>query len=186
MADFVSPNTGNLAVFKGQAFFTPAGGGSRRSLGNATAVTATMTVDKLDHFSSMAGVKTKDKSIVVSKSMTVDITLEEMSMANMLLAFLATEGARNTEHNRQGNIGADSEVVGMIELIGANDVGPRFSYEFPSVSVTPNGGVNLISDADWSAIEVTGDVAWDAVHGRFGTFELQDSSVTEEQENSEA
>ncbi len=48
--------------------------------------TNTPTIEKLDHFSSLTGVKSKDRTEILSSAGTLDITFEEMTAENLRLA----------------------------------------------------------------------------------------------------
>ncbi len=180
MPDFTSPNVGNYTIPKGNAYFTP-DGGARRHLGNAPEANFSMEVEKLEHFSAMAGIKTKDFTAVLSKSATVTITLEELTLDNFRIALLGGDNEpdpASTEGDLSFEIGTEDAVTGKLEIIGSNDIGPKYTWVFPSVTFTPSGdGVNIISDSDdaVASIQVEGDV--NAVNGSFGRITLQDSTT---------
>lgn len=178
MAELASPNVQNYAVLKGNVYFTPSiEGGTRRHIGNCTQFDFEPAVDTLDHFSAMTGTKTKDFSVALTKSATLSLTLEEITLKNLQIAMLGgvlgsdpvtdtTEG-----HGEQGfEILTTSLVNGKIELIGDNDVGPKYRVTLPSVNFQPNGAVPFMGDADWANIELKGDVL--AVDGSFGRVDL--------------
>lgn len=176
MTDFTSPDVRNYAIGKGSAYFTPAGG-VRRHLGNATAFEIEPTIEELDHFSSMAGVRTKDLVAVLEKSGVIRITLEEMTRENVQLALMGGEIDSDTDGNATFEIMANNLTRGRLEFIGNNDVGPKWSYDFPSVAFRPNGSINGISE-EWQAMELEGEI--EAVLGKFGTATLQESEVASE------
>lgn len=180
MAELASPNVQNYGVLKGNVYWTPSGGGSRRHVGNCTQFSLEIGVEKLDHFSSMVGVKTKDFSVVLQKTGTVTLTLEELTLKNFQMALLGGAVGADTDTTDGGlqgfEIGAESEINGTLELINSNDVGPQYHITLPSVNITPSGAVDFIGDDDWGNIELTGDVL--AVNGSFGRFNLLDSGTT--------
>jgi hypothetical protein len=155
-----SPDILNYLVGKGIVSFQPDGTTGYIDLGNAPTFEFESEVTKLDHFSSRAGTRLKDLSIITERSATLNITLDEFSVENMAIALGGdTSGSEMI-------IGAVSEFVGAIRFVGTNDVGPRWQWDFPSVSLTPAGPIPLISE-EWATIELTGDVL--AVDGSFGT-----------------
>lgn len=172
-----SPNTDNYLVGKGECYFTPEGGtvSDRYHMGNATVFEVELTLEELEHFSSMTGVKTKDLTVVTSKSAVVRVTLEEWTQKNLAMALLGDVG-EDTDGNVQIDILSQSAVKGKLEFIASNDVGPKWDYEFPSVSFRPNSAISPISD-EWGTLELEGEVL--AVSGTFGTATLQDSATTE-------
>lgn len=180
MAELVSPNVLNYAVFKGNVYFTPSGGGTRRHLGNATTFSLEPTINKLDHFSSMTGIRSKDKSVIIEKSFTLSLVLEEMTLKNFQLALLGGAIAADTDTTDGGlqgfEIGAVASTNGIIEFDGTNDVGPQYKMTLYSVDISPDGAVEFIGDNDWANVALTGDVL--AVNGSFGRFDLKDSETT--------
>ena len=82
-----SPQTRNYLYGKGELFFRAVGSEGYDHLGNAPAFTISLTEEKLEHFSSMSGTKTKDLQLVTQKGATVAFTLEEFTTGNILRAF---------------------------------------------------------------------------------------------------
>lgn len=172
MSDFTAPNTGNYIVGKGNVYFTPVGG-TRRHLGNCPTFEIELGIEELEHFSSMSGVRTKDLIVIIEKSATVRMSLEEWTAENVAMALLGTADGADTEGNVQIEILSQNLVRGILEFEASNDVGPKWNYMFPSVAFRPNGALSPISD-EWGAIEMEGEV--EAQAGLFGTATLQDSA----------
>lgn len=177
MAELASPNPGNYAVLKGNVYFTPTIGGTRRHLGNCTKFDFEPAVDTLDHFSSMAGVKSKDFSVALQKTATLSLTLDEITLKNLQLALLggtlAADPVTDTTdgHGLMGfDILTEALTNGVVELINSNDVGPQYQIILPSVNFKPDGAVSFIGDDDWAAVDLSGDVL--AVNGSFGRLDL--------------
>ena len=89
-----TPSTDNYTLGKGHLTFdqlddagSPTG---ELSLGNAPAFTFSLSIDKLDHFSSLGGLKAKDKTVITEISPTCTFTLDEMSGANINKLFMGT------------------------------------------------------------------------------------------------
>lgn len=170
MAD--SPSLLNYSVLKGKCFFTPTGG-SERDLGNAPEVELTPEVEKLDHFSSRAGVRSKDRSIVLEKTLTLRIVLDEVTPENLRMALIGGPSEPNTEGHAAFGIFAQSEVTGAFRFEGTNDVGNKIHVSLPKVSFGPSGSLNLISD-EWAQIELEGEVLFDETAGDFGTCSIEE------------
>lgn len=156
MAD--SPNPLNYSILKANVWWTP-DGGARRHLGNAPAANLNVEVEKLDHFSSMAGIRTRDKSFVTGKTATLTLQLDEFTLPNLQLAMLGGDIASgdNTEGDLEFDIGSSDAVTGRVEIIGTNDVGNRVSADLPSVSFVPSEGIDFISE-EVATIQLEGDV----------------------------
>lgn len=88
----LAPNTENYLLGRGKIYFGKfdADGVSTGllDLGNAPAFNISIETDKLDHFSSRSGLKTKDKSVILEVTPSVSFTLDEINIENLKLAFL--------------------------------------------------------------------------------------------------
>lgn len=167
-----SPSTLNYSVLKGIVKFTPTGG-VERDLGNAPEFELTPTIDKLDHFSSRAGVRSKDKSVVREKNLTARIVLDEITAENLQMALIGDTVVTNSAGNKEFGIYAESEVTGRLTFTGTNDIGNRIHMVLPSVSFTPSGSLNVISE-EWATVEVTCEVLFVEAFDDFGTVEIED------------
>lgn len=180
MAELVSPNVLNYALFKGNIYWTPSGG-TRRHMGNCTAFSIEPDITKLDHFSNMVGIRSKDKSVVTEKAFTLSLTLEEMTLKNFQLALLGGPISTDTDTTNGGlqgfEIGSVASTNGIIEYIGSNDVGPKYNLTLYSVDISPDGATEFMGDgSDWANVALTGDML--AIDGSFGRFDLQGSEAT--------
>jgi hypothetical protein len=153
----------NYALLRAILRFKKEGSGTYVDLGNAPEIELSLTVDKLEHFSSRTGTKTKDKVIVRQKSGTIRMVLEEITADNLALWALDS-----TYTSGAVNIFSSNSIEGSILVTGTNEVGKQFEWELLSVSLNPSTSVNLISGDDIARIEITGDVL--AVNGAFGTI----------------
>ena len=78
---------------KGKLYFDRFVNGSYtgyRDLGNASEVTLSIDITKLDHYSSRGGLKTKDLSIINEINSTLNFVLDEISADNLGLMAMAT------------------------------------------------------------------------------------------------
>lgn len=181
MADIIAPSVNNYQIGKANVYFTPVGG-ARRHVGNVPSANFEIAPDKLDHFSSMAGIKKKDFSAVLSVTGTLTLTLEEINADNLALALLGSDPAADNTTEGDGNIafiiGAVESVSGRVEVIGSNDVGPKWTYDFPSVTFTPSNAVDFIGE-DFSGLQIEGDVLATTIDGTvgFGKAVLQQSAT---------
>lgn len=161
-----SPSTDNYFVGKGTVSFKPDGSTAYRDLGNVSEFEVTPTVEKLDHYSSRAGIKSKDKSVIVTKSATVRIVMDEVTMENLALGMGGTVVTASDGSKSFGML-EGSAVEGSLKLTGTNDVGVKLNW-VGDVSFTPSGSFNPITE-EWGKIEVTGEVLVDA-NGKFGIW----------------
>ena len=167
-ASIAAPNPENYVVGKGKVYFQPAGSPGAiedYAVGNVTEWELTPDVEKLDHFSSMVGIKTKDKSITLSRGYAVRMVMEEWTPANMRMMLAGNPDVTNPAAVTI-QIGSESNVTGRLKFVGSNDVGPKWTFDLPTVQFNPTGSLNPISD-EWGNMEVTGEVLADNA-GIFG------------------
>lgn len=91
----IAPSVENYTLGKGRLFFdqhdsTGALTGEK-ALGNAPALTFSMAVEKLDHYSSQSGLRAKDKSVVVEVTPTLNFTLDEVNKQNLNMLFFGSQ-----------------------------------------------------------------------------------------------
>jgi hypothetical protein len=164
-----SPNVGNLQVGKGIVSFKKTGDSTFRDLGNVTSLIITPDLTTLEHFSSRAGVKKKDLTIVLEKKGTVKMVMEEFTAHNLSMMVLGTVD-EDAVGGPEVNVFDTTQVTGELKFVGTNDVGPKITVDLYNVSFTPSGDLQMISD-EWNNMEVTGDMLvaeGGANDGKFG------------------
>lgn len=180
MPAYQSPDVRNLVVGKANVYFKREGDTERRHIGNVTAFGAEPTIETLEHYSSMAGVRTRDRVVTLTRSATLTMTLEEWTPENLAIAFLG-----EVETDSEGNtvvLGLTQDLIrGELTAEMSNDVGPRYNFFFGAVALRPAGSVGIISE-EWAEIEIEGDVEAVTPPGetpRFWTATLAGSGSTE-------
>jgi len=160
-----SPSTDNYWIGKGYAKFMLDGTSEYVHLGNAPEIEYTPNIDFLDHFSSMVGVRSKDKRVAREQGATVRVVLEEMTQDNLGLLLMGpvTDPVAPATYSTIG-IMSFSEIKGALRLVGQGDEGPRVQWEFPLVSLTPSGSINIISE-EWGNFEISFEVLRDPTLG---------------------
>jgi hypothetical protein len=164
----LAPSTENLVIGKGFLIFKPEGETDFFHLGNVPNFVFTPAVTKLDHFSSMAGTKLKDKSIVTEKTATVKITMEEFTKRNLGIMLMGSVDDSDPD-NISIDVFSTTALTGELRFYATNDVGPRWRFFLNQVQFTPSGDFSPISD-NYANMVVTGDVY--AVDGVWGTAAL--------------
>lgn len=165
-----SPSTDNYYIGKGTITVQAAGETTPRDIGNVPEFEFTASIETLDHFSSRAGVRSKDKSIVLEKGGQLRLVMEEVTAENLSLAVAGTV-TTNTATNKVIDILSANALEVAVVFTGTNEVGQKINATFPKVSFAPNGSFGFISD-EWGQLEVTGEVLYDTVTSSFGTWEL--------------
>lgn len=151
-----SPDTDNYQVGKGVVSFQPNGTGDFIDLGNCTVFEYTPSIEKLEHFSSRAGIKTKDKSVVISRGGALKITMEEITARNLSMLLMGDVDS-GADGGPTVSIFTADTITGALKFVATNDIGPRWNFDFYRVEFSPSGSFNPISD-EWNSIEVTGEV----------------------------
>jgi hypothetical protein len=152
----IAPDTDNYQVGKGIVSFKKEGTDEFVDLGNVAELEYTPSIEKLDHFSSRTGVKTKDRSIVQTRSGELRILMEELTANNMAMLLLGIIDP-DAVGGPTVDIFATDSVKGEVKFQATNDVGPRWDLNFYNVEFSPSGSFNPISD-EWNQIEITGEV----------------------------
>lgn len=171
----LAPSTDNYVIGKGFLIFKPEGEDDFFHLGNVPSFTFTPEVTKLDHFSSMAGTKEKDATIVTEKKGTVEITMEEFTKRNLGILLMGSVDDTDPD-NIIIDIFSTTALTGELRFYATNDVGPRWRFFLNKVQFTPSGAFNPISE-EFANMVVTGDVF--AVDGVWGKAYLVRSAAPE-------
>src|SRR4051794_21652850 len=157
MAINVSPDTENLQVGKGIVSFKPDDAADFIDLGNVPELEYEPTIERLDHFTSRAGIRTKDKSVVIERGGTLRVLMEEITQFNLSMLLMGTMGDDGPNGEPSIDIFQNDTPKGELKFNATNDVGPRWDLHFYNVEFAPSGTFNPISD-EWNNIEVTGEV----------------------------
>lgn len=171
-----SPSVQNYHIGKGIVSFKESGAADFIDLGNAPSFTYSPAVEKLEHFSSREGVKTKDFTAITQVGATITFTLDEITGLNLSFFALAEQGT-----DSDGNITlsglSKTEFVGDIKVVGTNDIGQQVDF-LATVSFVPSGDFGFITaEDDFSVIEIEAEVQKDA-NGFFGVWTIRDETVT--------
>jgi hypothetical protein len=167
------PNVQNYHIGKGIVSFKETGASVFTDLGNAPSFTYSPTVEKLEHFSSREGVKTKDFTAITQVGATITFTLDEIT-GNNLAFFALAEMTTGTGGNITLSGLSKTEFTGEIKVVGTNDVGQQVDF-LATVSFVPSGDFNFITDEDeFTVIEIEAEVQKD-VNGFFGVWTVRET-----------
>jgi hypothetical protein len=171
-----SPNVQNYHIGKGIVSFKEAGESVFTDLGNAPSFVYSPTVEKLEHFSSREGVKTKDFTAITQVGATVSFTLDEITGRNLSFFALAEQGT-DTDGNITLSGLSKTEFTGEIKVVGTNDIGQQVDF-LATVSFVPSGDFSFITDEDdFTVIEIEAEVQKDA-NGFFGVWTIREEAPT--------
>ena len=173
-------DTAHYSVLKAIVFWTPESSDEERDMGNVPELTVTPQIEFLDHFSSRAGVRSKDASVPVEIGGEVSLTLDEMTAENIAMAFLGqisdqVEGDPGYDEGatrKKISVLAGNEIVGKLRVQGTNTVGKRVEAVFPRVSFKGGNAFSFISD-EWASMQLTGELLYSDEEESYGNiFEM--------------
>jgi hypothetical protein len=163
-------NVEEYYIGKGIVSIQPNMTGPWYDVGNVPEFEFTPNIDQLEHLSSRAGVKVRDRTVILSKGGELRIVLEEWSSLAMSIILMGDEALVDTDVQSIDILGKSSFSC-AVRFQGMNDVGAKWNFEFLRVDFIPSGSINPISD-EWGKIEITGKCAAVDVGGgtlSFGT-----------------
>jgi hypothetical protein len=155
----MASSTANYSLFQAIVTFGSV------DVGNAPKVSITLQVDYTEHLSSRTASPAVDFTFTTKKTGTIDMTLEEATMANLALYALHdgyTTGAIT--------ILKDAVISGAFTITGTNDQGNAFIWTLSNVQLRPKGAMELISGNNIATIPISGVLLADAMTGSFGTI----------------
>ena len=163
-----SPDVQNYHIGKGIVSFDEGSLGTFVDLGNAPSFVWEPTIEKLEHFSSREGVKTKDFTAVTQTGATITFTLDEITPETVRLFTL---GEITTGVGGEVTISAfkNTEISGDIKMEGTNDIGQKGTFT-ATISIIPSGAFSMITAEDeFTTLELTAEVQR-SDDGDFGVF----------------
>lgn len=166
----MSSDLKNYVLGRGKIYFDPFVSGTKnksgeRYLGNTTEFNLTIESDKLDHFASDEGVKTKDDSVILELNRTGSMTTDNIATENaalFVLGDMSTVTQANTPVVAESLGGAAGVVLpDRYYQLGATTVNPQGVRNVTAVALTfdPAGeNTALTVDVDYELDEETGRV----------------------------
>jgi hypothetical protein len=113
----LAPDTLNYMVGKGKVWFARKDENEvslgELDLGNDPVFSMALENEKLEHYSSMSGVKTKDLSAIISTDMTLKFTLDEINVQNLNLALFGDDEISLTNQTDGNEV--NEEIVGRLD-----------------------------------------------------------------------
>jgi len=154
------PNTADYNLGRGKLFFAPLTSGNLpkgyRDLGNAPGFNITLDKEVLEHFTSRAGLKTKDKEVQLSLAVNMSFQLDEFNDENLADLF---SGAKASHTNvavagfSEYSMVADGDLVLGRWYDIRNSSGERaYDIDATKLSITTNEDVPvaMVKDTDYT------------------------------------
>lgn len=140
------PSVENYAIGKGVmsiAEFSGGAPGSYIDIGNCPVVDVEPTAERLDHYSSRAELREKDKSIITEVGYNLTFDCDEIAAANLNRFLLGSISGGNLIYAHQR---PNQEFA--LRFVTDNPVGPNYTWDFWKATITPNGPMSLIGE-EW-------------------------------------
>lgn len=117
-----------------------------RNLGNIVTGELAPDVTYLDHFISVNGARRKDKTVAITKSLTIPFTFDEINENNLKRFFLASSLGNN-------KLAVNEQPLqeGSVSLLFRTDVGNDFVYSIPKAIIRPDGNLAMNIESWWEA-----------------------------------
>jgi len=148
------PSTDNYAIGKGKLYIgqwlgtTP----SYSEMGNCPSIEFEPTVEKLPHYSSQTGFKTKDKESVIQTEYVLNFDCDELATTNLAKYLMGTESAESNGATILGLQNITGEYA--LQFVSDNPVGPDYIWTFHKCTLQPNGALPLIGE-EWMTMSIT-------------------------------
>lgn len=157
--DNLAHNVEEYYIGKGIVTIKPEGETTWFDLGNVPEFEFTPNVEQLEHNSSRQGVRLRDRTVVLSKGGELRIVMEEWTSFNLGLVLMGEETEDvGPPEAASIDIMSLSNFSCAVRFQGANDVGPKWNFEFLKVDFVPSSSMNPISE-EWGTLEITGQCA---------------------------
>jgi len=135
------------------------------SFGNITAAEITPDITYLDHYISVKGDRRKDKTVAVTKSISIPFTFDEINATN-LSRFMYASSAGSSKYIVMGTSNVPME--GTAVLFFTTDVGNDFAYVIPKCALKADGGLAFNAE-DWMTGKFILEVLYDSDYNASGT-----------------
>jgi hypothetical protein len=154
----------NYTLGRGQLFFQKfdengVAVGGQRYIGNTPEINLTSESESLDHFDSDAGVKEKDKSVLLSLNRTGSFITDQISPANLALFFLGSETITNVAAVTDATHAIADVLTGQRYQIGANPSNPAGVRNVSGVTIV-KGATPLVLGTDYTLDADSGGVTF--------------------------
>jgi len=158
----------NYVLGRGKLFFDPFIPGTKtktgqRYFGNTTEFNLTLESEKLDHFSSDSGIRTKDDSTLLELNRTGSFTTDDITAENLALFVLGDVSTVTQASTPVTGEALGVMIPGRYYQLGASTSNPVGVRGVSAVTITPSSGsavagTDYTLDADLGRIYIIGGV----------------------------
>lgn len=151
-------STDNYAIGKGILYIgewsgttPPTDPAGFSDMGNCSSIEVEPTVERLPHYSSRTGFRTKDKNPIIQSEYVVNFDLDEIAAVNVNRFLMGTLSGTNVVQALQA---ANAEFA--LKFVSDNPLGPNQTWKFHRVTLAPNGALALIGE-EWMVMSFTAE-----------------------------
>ena len=155
---FVHPTTGSVGLASIDAQIASAAYHTHFCVGNTTNVEISPDITYLDHYQSVNGVRTKDKTIVTQRAISVTFTFDEINATNVK-RFLY--GHESTAASPTFIVNASPTKEFSAQVYFTTEVGRDFIYKIPKCALKADGSLAFEAE-DWMTANMMLDVLYDS------------------------
>lgn len=119
-------------------------------VGNCTSFEVEPMVERLEHYSSRTGYRTRDKYPIIETKYTITFDLDEVAAKNLAKYLQGTL----SDPDIYALEAADVEYA--VKFVSDNPTGPNQTWRFWRCVLSPNGAMQLIGD-EWAIMSFTGE-----------------------------
>lgn len=146
-------STNNYSIGKGELFiadWSSTGPGAYTSMGNCPSIEMEPTVERLEHYSSLSGLRNRDKYPIIQTAYTLTFDCDEIAAVNLSKYLLGSQSGEDI----LGLQNANQEY--SLKFVAANPVGVKYTWNFWRCVLGPNGAMALIGD-EWQVMSFSGE-----------------------------
>ena len=166
-----APSVSNYSIGKGLLEICTFVGGTYSPIGNCSSVTVEHKIDRLEHFSSMEGIKVRDAYPVTQIGYTLTFETDEICAENLVRWSLGTQSGSSISALQS----VDEDF--KFRFTENKEIGENRVYEFSKVKLSPNGAGALVSE-EWGVLSFTAEGLYDASNVGKEWYEIRWTSTT--------
>jgi len=148
-------STANYTIPKGIISIKTVGTNTWRDVGNAPQFEVAYEATKLEHNTSRAGIATVDFTATTAQKTTITTSLEEWDVDNIALAIDGLSTDLSGEQLIEAGQGTDVQV--SVKIVQTQDIGPQYTWLFPTCTVNRAATLSLIGE-EFASIPLVIDV----------------------------
>ncbi len=125
--------------------------GTYYDMGNVNSLEVEPTIERLPHYSSRSGFRTKDRNPIIQTEYNINFVAEEIAAVNLNRFLLGTLSGERTVQGLQG-----SNIEYALHFVSDNPIGPNAIWDFWKVTLSPAGAMQLIGE-EWMSMSFAGE-----------------------------